>query len=70
MAQQMRNQDFERPANVDHGRGRKQKEPEPEEQTGGFFHLGLTPELQQSLVNYSRRAVAGARRGAAGAQGA
>ena len=62
MVQQMRNQDFERPPNVDSSRGRKQKEQaEPEEQTGGFFHAGLTPELQQSLVNYSRRAVAGAR---------
>ena len=63
MAQQMRNQDFARPANVDRTRARKQKEPEePEEQTGGFFHSGLSPELQESLIYYVRRTAEGARR--------
>ena len=61
IAQQMRNQDFERPANVDHGRGRKRKQQAAaEEGGGGFFHSGLTPELQQSLVEYTRGAAAGA----------
>ena len=55
IAQQMRNQDFERPANVDHGRGRKRKQ-QPQPHRGGFFYTGLTPELQQSLVEYTRGA--------------
>ena len=39
MAQQMRNQDFERPPNVDHGRGRKAKlQPSAAEGSNGFFH--------------------------------
>jgi hypothetical protein len=62
MAQQMRNQDFERPPNVDHGRGRKAKlQPSAAEGSNGFFHNGLTPELQQSLVDYTRHAAAEAR---------
>ena len=62
MAQQMRNQDFERPPNVDHGRGRKAKlQPSAAEGSNGFFHNGLTPELQESLVDYTRRAAEGAR---------
>ena len=62
MAQQMRNQDFDRPANVDHGHGRKAKaQPVAEESSSGFFYSGLTPELQQSLVDYVRRAAAEAR---------
>ena len=60
MAQQMRNGDFDRTANVDHGRGRKRKKAE-QELKGGFFWTGLTPELQSSLVEYTRKAAAGAR---------
>ena len=60
MAQQMRNKDFERPKKVDTGRGRKRKEtPEPERD--GFFYSGLNSRLQDSLVEYSRRATAPAR---------
>eukprot|EP00966_Prymnesium_polylepis_P103608 2398747-Prymnesium_polylepis.2 len=59
VAQQMRNGDFERPANVDHSRGRKAKKASAEVE--GFFHSGLTPQLQESLVEYTRRAAAGAR---------
>ena len=67
MAQQMRNQDFERPANVDHGRGRKTKQqPAVAEGGSGFYYSGLTPELQQSLVDYTRRTAEDAR--AAGRQ--
>ena len=69
IAQQMRNGDFKRPANVDHGRGRKSKHQRAAaessssaaEGSSGFFHSGLTPELQQSLVNYTRRAAEEAR---------
>ena len=62
VAQQMRNQDFERPPKVDEGRGRKRKqELEPEAQHVGFFYAGLTPELQSSLIEYARHAAIGAR---------
>ena len=49
-------------------RGRKSKdqrsaaEGQPAEVEGsGFFYSGLTPELQQSLVEYTRQAAEGAR---------
>ena len=69
IAQQMRNGDFERPANVDHGRGRNSKQQRAAadgssgaaEGSSGFFHSGLTLELQQSLIDYTRRAAAEAR---------
>ena len=69
MAQQMRNRDFERPENVDHERGRKRKH-EEKTQVGGFFYSGLSSELQASLVEYARRAAAGARADGRAALGA
>ena len=63
VSQQMVNQDFWRLLPVDSDRGRKRKETGDEEaQRGGFYHSGLTPELQQSLVDYVRHAAEGARR--------
>ena len=59
MAQQMRNQDFERPSTVISDR-RKRKHARAEH-AGGFFYNGLTPELRSSLVDYTRRAADGAR---------
>ena len=59
MAQQMRNRDFERPTAVLSDR-RKRKH-ERAEHVGGFFYDGLTDELRASLVEYARRAAAGAR---------
>ena len=59
MAQQMRNQDFERPSTVISDR-RKRKHARAEH-AGGFFYDGLTPELRSSLVDYTRRAADGAR---------
>ena len=62
VAQQMRNHDFDQPVAVHQERSRKKRREEaaPQER-GGFFWSGLTPELQQSLVEYTRRAAAGAR---------
>ena len=60
MAQQMVNHDFEQPPPIDHARGRKRKEladDAPPQQRGGFFHSGLTPTLQWSLVQFVRRQV-------------
>ena len=65
MAQQMVNHDFDRPLPISHDRGRKRKEQDgeaPPEQRGGFFHFGLTPTLQWSLVEYVRRQVDRARK--------
>jgi len=59
MAQQMRNQDFERPPPVLSDR-RKRKH-QPAAHLGGFFYSGLSAELQASLVAYSRKAAVGAR---------
>ena len=59
MAQQMVNRDFETPPNVLSDR-RKRKH-EKSEHKGGYFYTGLTPELQESLVEYSRHEVAHAR---------
>ena len=57
----MHNRDFEQPLMVGHDRGRKRKATETEPRQGGFFYSGLTPELQQSLVDFARHAAAGAR---------
>ena len=55
MAQQMHNGDFDRPLPIDRERGRKRKaEAEAPEANGGFFYVGLTPELQASLVEMTR----------------
>ena len=55
VAQQMRNGDFDRPLAVHQERGRKRKAPASDEPTtGGFFYTGLSPELQQSLVEFTR----------------
>eukprot|EP00966_Prymnesium_polylepis_P174989 4049256-Prymnesium_polylepis.1 len=48
MAQQMNNQDFERPPNV-HYKAGKENAP-PREHVGGFYHTGLNQRCQQSLV--------------------
>ena len=56
MAQQMHNRDFERKPNIAHDRGRKRKADAEEAVRGGFYHTGLSPELQQSLVGFTRRA--------------
>jgi hypothetical protein len=58
----MRNHDFERAPNIAHDRRkRKQVNADKPEPTAGFFHKGLTPELQESLVLYARRSAAAAR---------
>eukprot|EP00966_Prymnesium_polylepis_P027388 633569-Prymnesium_polylepis.1 len=62
VAQQMRNGDFERARAADPVRGRKRARQQPPEQASdGFFHAGLTPQLQQSLVEFTRHAAADAR---------
>ena len=60
MAQQMRNQDFERPPTVVSDRRRCKRA--CTEHAGGFFYDGLTLELRCSLVEYARRAADGARK--------
>ena len=69
MAQQMHNGDFERPLPVDQGRGRKRKAAgEGAASTpSGFFYTGLTPELQWSLVEFTRREAVNARTAGRGA---
>lgn len=58
----MRNHDFERAPNIAHDRRkRKQSSTEKPEPTGVFFHTGLTPELQESLVLYARHSAVAAR---------
>ena len=59
MAQQMNNQDFERPPNVQYKAG-KENAP-PREHVGGFYHNGLNQRCQQSLVEFSRLAAPKAR---------
>ena len=59
MAQQMRNHDFDRPPAVVSDR-RKRKH-EKAAHVGGFFYSGLSVELQESLVEYTRHAAAPAR---------
>ena len=61
VAQQMRNHDYDRPANVAHDRRKSKADSAKAAPTGGFFHTGLTRELQRSLVEYARRAAKGAR---------
>ena len=63
MALQMHNGDFERPLPVDQGRGRKRKAAgEGAASTpSGFFYTGLTPELQWSLLEFTRREAVNAR---------
>lgn len=61
VAQQMRNHDYDRPANVAHDRRKSKADGAKAAPTGGFFHTGLTRELQRSLVEYARRAAKGAR---------
>ena len=59
MAQQMRMHDFDRPPRiVSDRRKRKHAQAAPR---GGFFHSGLTAELQESLVEYARLTAASAR---------
>ena len=59
MAQQMRMHDFDRPSLiVSDRRKRKHAQAAPR---GGFFHSGLTVELQESLVEYARLTAASAR---------
>ena len=62
IVQQMRNGDFERARVADPVRGRKRTRDMQPEQLDGFFHSGLTQELQQSLVEYARKAAEGARK--------
>jgi len=54
----MRNQDFEKAPNVDGERGRKRKKEIKVPQ--GFFYK-LTPQLQDSLVTFSRKHAESAR---------
>jgi hypothetical protein len=62
LTQQARAHDFDRPPNVAHDR-RKQKATGSDDAPakGAFFYTGLTEELRESLVEYTRLAVAGAR---------
>ena len=61
VAQQMRNHDFDRPANVAHDRRKRKADGAEAAPKGGFYHTGLSKELQQSLVEYVWRAAKGAR---------
>ena len=60
----MHNGDFERPLPVDEGRGRKRKAAVAGAASTprGFFYTGLTPELQHSLVEFTRREAVNARK--------
>lgn len=66
MAQQMRNCDFEQPPAVASDRRKRKVSGEEAPPQSGFFHR-LTPELQQSLVEYARLNVASARKDGAAA---
>ena len=61
VAQQMRNHDFDRPANVAHDRRKRKADGVEAAPKGGFYYTGLSKELQQSLVEHARRAAQGAR---------
>ena len=64
MTQQMRNADFERPANVVSDRRKRKPRADGDEAPApkGFFYRGLCARLQESLVLYARHEVVAARK--------
>ena len=61
LTQQARAHDFDAPANVAHDRRKKKAADGDDAPAEGGFFFTLTKELQESLVEYTRRAAAGAR---------